>query len=123
MDVTQIGHLKMKVVKISYDQEGDILEVRFTTGTMENRIGIGLNEDVTLFCDLNYSELHGLTVLAYSKLISHPPQPTTELNEAPDDIREKVRRLLQSKNIQPFLSLENGDIRLHDVRVAQLAAA
>jgi hypothetical protein len=112
----------MKVVKLSYDQESDILEVRFAVGKKGDRTGIGINEDITLFCDHSFSELHGLTILAYSKLISLPPQPLTELNEAPPIIQEKVRNLLQCKNLQPFLSLENGDVRLHDVRVKQLAA-
>jgi hypothetical protein len=113
----------MRVVNISYDFEGDILEVRFAPGEEGNRTGIGLNEDVTIFCDRKYFELHGLTVLAYSKLLVLPPQPLTEFNEAPASVQKKVRALLTNKALQPFLSLENGNIRLHDVRVAELAAA
>jgi hypothetical protein len=113
----------MQIVHISYDIEGDILEVRFAPGGEDNRTGIGLNEDVTLFCDRKYSELHGLTVLAYSRLLALPPQPLTELEEAPSSVQKKVRALLKSKQLQPFLSLENGNLHLHDVRIAQLAAA
>lgn len=113
----------MRVVTISYDLEGDILEVRFALGEEDNRTGIGLNEEVTLFCDRKYSELHGLTVLAYSKLLALPPQPLTELNEAPASVQKKVRALLKNKALQPFLALANGGIRLHDIRVAELAAA
>lgn len=113
----------MRVVNISYDFEGDILEVRFAPGEEGNRTGIGLNEDVTIFCDRKYSEIHGLTVLAYSKLLALPPQPLTELNEAPTSVQKKVRAFLKSKALQPFLSLENGNLRLHDIRVAELAAA
>jgi hypothetical protein len=36
---------------------------------------------------------------------------------------KKIRKLLRSKTLQPFISIENGGLRLHDVRVAQLAAA
>jgi len=32
----------MRVVNISYDLEGDILEVRFAFGEEDNRTGIGL---------------------------------------------------------------------------------
>jgi hypothetical protein len=111
----------MKVVKMFYDQEGDILEVRFAAGEEGKRTGIGLNDDVTLFCDLDYSEIQGLTVLAYSKLVALPPQPASELEEAPFEVKEKVRALLQQEKLRPFLSLENGGVRLHDVRVGQLA--
>jgi hypothetical protein len=113
----------MRVVNISYDLEGDILEVRFAPGEEGDRTGIGLNDDVTIFCDRQYSELHGLTVLAYSKLLALPPQPLTELAEAPASVKQKVLALLKNKALQPFLSLENGNLRLHDVRVAELAAA
>jgi hypothetical protein len=113
----------MRVVNISYDFEGDILEVRFASGEEGNKTGIGLNEDVTLFCDRKYSELHGLTVLAYGKLLALPPQPLTELDEAPTSIQKRVHALLKNKALQPFLSLENDNLRLHDVRVAELAAA
>lgn len=113
----------MQIVHISYDIEGDILEVRFAPGVEGNRTGIGLNEDITLFCDHEYSELHGLTVLAYSRLLTLPPQPLTELKEAPSNVQKKVRALLKAKSLQPFLSLENGNLRLRDVRIAQLAAA
>jgi hypothetical protein len=107
----------------SFDLEGDILEVRFAPGEEGDRTGIGRNEDVTVFCNRKYSELHGLTVLAYSKLLALPPQPLTELNEAPVSVQKKVRALLKNQALQPFLSLENGKFRLHDVRVAELAAA
>ncbi|MGH7449803.1 MAG: hypothetical protein ACRENG_00505 [bacterium] len=113
----------MQIVNISYDLEGDILEVRFAPGEEGDRTGIGLNEDVTIFCNRKYSELHGLTVLAYSKLLSLPPQPLTELKEFPSSVQKKIRALLQNKALQPFLSLENGNLRLLDVRVAELAAA
>ncbi|NUO81020.1 hypothetical protein HUU05_13150 [candidate division KSB1 bacterium] len=113
----------MKVVKMFYDQEGDILEVRFAAGKEGKRTGIGLNEDVTLFCDCDYSEIQGLTILAYSKLVALPPQSLSELEEAPCEVKEKVRKLLQGERLQPFLSLENDGLRLHDVRVTQLASA
>lgn len=79
---------KMRLIKFAYDQEGDILEVRFMAGKTGNRTGIGLNEGVTLFCDRDYSEIHGLTILAYSKLVSLLPQPLSELDEAPPEIQK-----------------------------------
>ncbi len=113
----------MKIVKMFYDQEGDILEVRFAAGEEGKRTGIGLNEDVTLFCDADFSEVLGLTVLAYSKLVALPPQPLSELEEAPTEIKDRVRELLRTQILQPFLALENDGLHLHDVRVTQLAVA
>ena len=78
-------------MKISYDEEGDILEVQFTPGKPGNRTGIGLTEQITIFCDASFQTTLGFAVLAYSKLIALPGLPLVELRRVPEDIQSKAK--------------------------------
>ncbi|MDW7680595.1 MAG: hypothetical protein SCK70_08515, partial [bacterium] len=73
-------------MKIYYDPEGDILEVQFKLGETKNRSGIGLTDQITIFCDTSFQQALGFTALAYSRLLTLPEAPLNELNNAPRDI-------------------------------------
>lgn len=110
------------MVKICYDPEGDLLEVQFTQ-FRKSRSGIGLTDQITLFCDEDLQVPLGLTATAYTRLLVCPRLPLTELLEAPQEIQQKVRRLLQQPLLSHFIRLENDFIELEDLRISELAGA
>ena len=112
----------MTMMKISYDPEGDLLEVQFTTSHIAPK-GIGLTDHITLFCDENFQLPLGLTAMAYTKLLAHPKLPLTELLEAPQDIQQKVRNLLQRSPLAQFIHIEDDSIGLEDFRMSELVTS
>ncbi len=105
--------------KISYDSDGDVLEVQFAQ-TTQGRRGIGLTDQITLFYDENMEIPLGLTAISYAKLLALHRLPLTELLEAPIDIQQKVRLSLQHRPVQRFLHLNGDFIELEDIRMSQL---
>lgn len=110
------------MVKICYDPEGDLLEVQFTQSSKARR-GIGLTDQITLFCDEDLQVPLGLTATAYTRLLAGPKLSLTEVLEAPQEIQQKVRRLLQQPLLAHFIHLENDFIELEDLRMSELAGA
>jgi len=109
-------------MKISYDQDGDILEVQFMSGKPGNRTGIGLTEQITIFCDASFQTTLGFAVLAYSKLLALPELPLEELRRFPEDIQSKVKGLLTRSPLNHFLYLVDDKIGVEDVRISELVA-
>ena len=110
------------MMKMYYDHEGDLLEVQFASSNTARR-GIGLTDQITLFCDEHLQVPLGITAAAYSKLLAHPKLPLTELLEAPQDIQQKVLHLLQSPFLTRFIHLENDSIELEDFRMSELVSS
>jgi hypothetical protein len=110
------------MVKICYDPEGDLLEIQFTQSPKARR-GIGLTDQITLFCDEDLQVPLGLTATAYTRLLTCSKLPLTELMEALPEIQQKVRRLLQQPVLTHFIRLENDFIELEDLRISELTGA
>jgi len=110
------------MVKICYDPEGDLLEVQFAQSRKARR-GIGLTDQLTLFCDEDLQVPLGFTATAYTRLLACPKLPLTELLEAPREIQQKVRHLLQHPLLTHFIRLENDIIELNDLRMSELTGA
>lgn len=114
------GNLIYLVMKIYYDTEGDILEVQFTLGEPDNRTGINLTEQITIFCDATFQRPLGFTALAYSKLLSLPELPLDELSIVPKDIQNKTKQLISQPPLNRFLNLVGNKVCLEDVRMSEL---
>ena len=108
------------MVKISYDPEGDLLEARFTSLGKERR-GIGLTDQITLFCTPDLKRPLGLTIAAYTRLLAHPRLPLSELDNAPQEIQRSIRALLERPPLSHFIHLEGDTLRLADLRISELA--
>ena len=113
----------MRHVKISYDGEGDLLEVQFVPGDKGRRTGVALTDEITLFCDTAYETLLGFSVVAYSKLLTLPGRPITELAGAPQEVQDKVRNLLKKDPLSQFFHLEDDRLRIQDVQLSELVSA
>ena len=113
----------MRSINLFYDAEGDVLEIKFGSGMKDQRTGIGLTSQVTLFCDHRYERVLGLTIVAYSRLIALGAQPLSELSQAPAEIQEKVKNLLQTKPACLMLTIRNNDLQLEDLHVSKWVAA
>lgn len=109
-------------MKISYDEEGDLLEVQFTPGKPADHTGIGLTDQITIFCDASFQTTPGFAALAYSKLLALPELPLEELRRVPEDIQIKVKRLLSQSPLNRFLYLVDDKIGVEDVRMSKLVA-
>lgn len=107
-------------MKIYYDIEGDILQVQFKPGKPDERTGIGLNEQITIFCDISYQNALGFIALAYSKLLVLPESPLNELNNAPENIQHKIKKLISKPPLNRFLYLVDDKVGLEDVRMSEL---
>ena len=108
------------MMKIYYDSEGDLLEVQFGTGVKDKRTGIGLTDQITLFCDSTIEKALGFTVTAYSKLLLMPKQSLNELNRTPKDVKTKVISLLKKPQINQFIHVIGEKIGLEDVKMSRL---
>ena len=109
-------------MKISYDEQGDILEVQFTPGKPGNRTGIVLTDQITIFCDASFNNAHGFVAMAYSKLLALPELPLEELRRIPGDVQNKVKRLIAESPLSHFLYLVDNKIGVEDVRMSELVA-
>ena len=107
------------MVKISYDPEGDLLEARFTSFRTERR-GIGLTDQITLFCTPDLQTALGITVTAYTRLLAHPSLPLTELDDAPEEIQCRIRTLLEQSPLSYFIHLKGDTLHLADLRISEL---
>ena len=106
-------------MKISYDDEGDILEVQFKLGQPEKRTGIGLTDNITIFCDTSFQQAFGFIALTYSKLLALSESPLNELNRAPRDVQDKITQLIINSPLNRFLYLINGKIALRDIKILE----
>lgn len=113
----------MKGVKIYYDNQGDILEVQFDPGEKDRRTGIGLTEQITLFCDTSFTTILGFTIVAYSKLLSLPDMPLSELGQVPKHVQEKIKKLLTRPPMDCFVHLTRDQIGLENIYFSELLAA
>ncbi|MBU0568283.1 hypothetical protein KJ693_05230 [bacterium] len=113
----------MKGVKIYYDNQGDILEVQFDTGEKDRRTGIGLTDRITLFCDTSFTTILGFTIVAYSKLLSLPDMPLSELEQSPKQVQEKIKKLLTRPPMDSFVHLVRDQIGLENIYFSELVAA
>lgn len=107
------------MLKISYDLDGDVLEVQFTQ-TAQGRRGIGLTDQITLFYNENMEMPLGLTATSYTKLLALHRLPLTELLEAPIDVQQQVRQSLQHRIVERFLHLNGDFVELEDITMSQL---
>ena len=107
------------MIKISYDSEGDLLEVQFAQSSEPPR-GIGLTDHITLFFDKDLKSPLAFTVVSYAKLLALSSIPLTELLEAPEDIQKKVRESLQHQPLTRFIHLRGDVIELEDIRMSEL---
>ena len=107
-------------MKIYYDEEGDVLEVRFTLGEPNKRTGISLTEQITIFCDTSFQNTLGFTALAYSKLLALPELHLDELSLMPKNIQDKIKQLISQSPLNRFLYLAGDKIGLEDVRISEL---
>ena len=110
------------MVKISYDAEGDLLEIQFTQFP-ESRRGIGLTEHITVFYDESIETPTGLTVVSYTKLLALSPLPLSELLDAPLQVQGKVKQSLRSHPLSRFIHLKGDSIALEDIRMSDLVHA
>lgn len=107
------------MIKISYDKEGDLLEVQFSQAS-QTRQGIGLTEQITIFYDEYMQTPLALTVISYAKLLTLSTHPLTELSNAPDEIQKSVKQSLQQDPLSRFIHLKNNGIELEDIRMSEL---
>lgn len=110
------------MVKISYDPENDLLEVQFAR-SLGTRKGISLNDQITLFFDEALETPLGLTATSYTKLLLLEKLPLSELQEAPDEVQQKVRHALQMQPLIRFLHLEGKNAVLEDRRISELISS
>ena len=106
-------------MKIFYDDEGDILEVQFKLGQAGKRTGIGLTDNITIFCDTSFQQAFGFIASAYSKLLALSESPLNELNQAPQNVQDKIRQLITNSPLSRFLYLINGKIGLRDIKISE----
>jgi hypothetical protein len=89
-------------MKISYDEEEDILEVQFTPGKLGNPTGISLTDQITIFCDAPFQNVLGFVAIAYSKLLALSELLLEELSRIPADIQSKVKRFIAESPLNYF---------------------
>lgn len=109
------------MVKISYDPESDLLEVQFARSASASR-GIGLTDQITLFFDEDLETPLGLAATSYTKLLLQERLPLSELQEAPDEVQQKVRHALQTMPLIRFIHLEGEVAVLADRRISELVS-
>lgn len=109
-------------MKLYYDPEEDVLEVQFKLGQPQNRTGIGLTDQITIFCDTSFQQALGFTALSYSRLLALPESHLNELNQAPQDIQEKIRKLIINSPLNRFFNLIDGKIGLRDIKISESIA-
>ncbi len=109
-------------MKISYDEEGDILEVQFIPGNPGDCTGFGLTDQITIFCDTSFNNAFSFVAITYSKLLTLPELPLEELSGIPADIQNKAKRLIAKLQLNPFLYLVDDKIGVEDVRMSELVA-
>lgn len=106
-------------MKIYYDSDGDILEVQLNLGRPEKRTAIGLTDQITIFCDTSFQQALGFTALAYSRLLALPEIPLNELNQAPRDIQDKIRKLIINSPLGRFFDFVNDKIVFRDIKISE----
>ena len=109
-------------VKIYYDFEGDLLEVQFSPGEKHRRTGITLTNEITLFSDTAYKTPLGLSIIAYSKLLTLPSRPLTELLNAPQKVQDQVKSLLKKNPFNQFFHLDGDNLGIEDVHLSELVS-
>ena len=107
------------MIKISYETEGDLLEIQFAQ-TSKARRGIGLTEQITIFYDEHIKNPLALTIISYTKLLSLSIHPLTKLSNAPDEIQQSVDQSLQRDPLSRFIHLKENGIELEDIRMSEL---
>ncbi len=109
-------------MKLNYDPEEDVLEVQFKLGHSEKRTGIGLTDQITIFCDTSFQQALGFTAVAYSRLLALPEAPLNELIRAPRDIQDKIKKLIVNSPLNRFFNLIDGKIGLRDLKISESVA-
>lgn len=105
-------------MKIYYDPDGDILEARFYAGEPDNRTGISLTDQITLFCDASFERPLGFIVLSYRKLLSLAEQHTEGLKEMPITTRDKIEKLLEQSQFKNFFELKGNSVYIKDLKLS-----
>lgn len=109
-------------MKIFYDAEGDILEVHFIMGKPDQRTGISLTDQITIFCDFSFQKTLGFMALAYSKLLVLPELPLEELSRVPKETQYKIKQLISQAPLNRFLYLNDDSVGIKDVHISELVA-
>ena len=109
-------------MKISYDEEGDILEIQFTPGKPGDSTGIGLTDQITIFCDTSFNNALSFVAITHSKLLTLPELSLKELSRISGDIQDKDKRLIAESPLNHFLYLVDDKIGVEDVRMSELVA-
>ena len=108
----------VKNMKINYDPEGDILEARFYAGEPDNRTGISLTDQITLFCDSATERPLGFIVFSYLKLLTLSGGHLEGLKEMPIATQDKIKKLLEQSQLKNFLEIKGNSVYLKDLKLS-----
>ena len=94
---------------ITYDKEGDILDIRWPQTNSPARVGTELNENVVLFTNTGATAALGLMLISYQELVKASRLELTGLRRMPVQSRGRFRRMLRQEPLCRFLRLDAGD--------------
>lgn len=107
----------MQSFHIDYDEEGDILELRWGTARGAGRTGFELNENIILFTNSDLTLPLGLTLLSYQRLGEQSRLDLAKMQALPPDIQDSLRTLLQRDPLQRILRFQNGSLSMRRGRI------
>ena len=94
---------------LTYDQESDILNLRWPQPPSAARIGTEINENIVIFTDAGQTTVFGLMLISYQELIKVTSLELTGLRRTPADTQTCLRRLLRQEPLRRFLLLDHDD--------------
>ena len=95
----------MDSIRISYDAEGDILDIIFSVSEPENRTGFELNDNIVIFTDKEISRALGMTFISYSRLLRADNMTLDLLNTFPQEEQKRLLKIIASEPVKHFLRL------------------
>lgn len=95
----------MNSIRIFYDEEGDILDIIFSSGESENRTGFELNENIVIFTDKEISRALGMMFISYSRLLTLDRVKLDFLTNFPVKEQKRLLKIISSEPVKHFLRL------------------
>lgn len=116
----------MRSIRLTYDAEGDILDVDFRLTGDKPKRGIELHDNIMLWTDVDQTTPFRLMLLSYSRLLEQPGLLLKNLKNLPSHQQTQVLHLLTREPLNRLLTcIDEKDLRFQVIepKVKDLAAA
>ena len=97
----------MGLLRVVYDDEGNILDVDFRLTGEKPRQGIELHDNTTVWTNTGGTRILRLMFLSYAKLLEQPDLPLVKLKKQPARQRTSLMKLLKNDPVKRFLVCVN----------------